>query len=59
MTKEKDGYKIAYIGAIDDNRDESKITEKYIETAIASILAKEEIKVTTTAAKGCVISYRK
>jgi peroxiredoxin len=59
LTKEKDGYKIAYIGAIDDNRDESKITEKYIETAIASILAKEEIKVTKTIAKGCVISYRK
>lgn len=59
LVKEKDGYKIVYIGAIDDNRDESKITEKYIETAIASILAKEEIKVTTTTAKGCVITYRK
>ncbi|MCP9748334.1 hypothetical protein [Lacihabitans sp. CS3-21] len=52
-------YKIAYIGAIDDNRDESKITTKYVETAIASIVAKEEIKVNSTIAKGCVITYRK
>ncbi len=35
------------------------ITTKYVETAIASIVAKEEIKVNSTIAKGCVITYRK
>lgn len=59
LVKEKGEYIIAYIGAIDDNRDESKITTKYVETAIASIVAKEEIKVNSTIAKGCVITYRK
>lgn len=60
LVKEKGIYKIAYVGAIDDNyKDETQVTNKYIETAIASILAKEEIKVKNTTAKGCVISYRK
>ncbi|MCP9761486.1 hypothetical protein [Lacihabitans soyangensis] len=59
LVKEKGVYKIAYIGAIDDNRDETKITTKYVETAIASILAKEEIKTKTSIAKGCTITYRK
>lgn len=59
LVKEKGAYKIAYIGAIDDNRDETKITTKYVETAIASILAKEEIKTKTSIAKGCTITYRK
>ncbi|MCP9755962.1 thioredoxin family protein [Lacihabitans sp. CCS-44] len=59
LVKKRGSYKIAYIGAIDDNRDETKITTKYVETAIGSILVKEEIKVNSTIAKGCVITYRK
>lgn len=59
LTKEKDGFKISYIGAIDDNyKDENQVTNKYIEDAINSIVAKEDIKIRTTTAKGCVISYR-
>ena len=60
LTKEKEGFKIAYIGAIDDNyKDEANVKTKYIENAIASIIAKEEIKIKTSKAIGCVISYRK
>ncbi len=59
LTKQKDGFKISYNGAIDDNyKDETQVTNKYIEDAINSIIRKEDIKVTTTTAKGCVISYR-
>lgn len=59
LTREKDGFKIAYIGAIDDNKNEEKVTNKYVEAAMTSILAKEEIKVKTTTAKGCTINYGK
>lgn len=53
------GFKIAYIGAIDDNKNEEKVVNKYVESALTSILAKDEIKVKTTIAKGCTISYKK
>lgn len=59
LTKEKDGFKIAYIGAIDDNKNEDNVKNKYVETALASIIAQEEVKVKTTIAKGCTISYKK
>lgn len=59
LIKEKGGFRIAYIGAIDDNKNEDKVKNKYVESAIESILAKEDIKVKTTIAKGCTINYGK
>jgi len=59
LVKEKEGFKIAYIGAIDDNKNEEKVVNKYVESALTSILANEEVKVKTTIAKGCTISYKK
>lgn len=50
---------LLYAGAIDDNaRDESAVEEKYLENAILSFLAGEEIKTTKTKAIGCSIKVK-
>lgn len=52
----KEGFSVAYIGAIDNNsRDVSAVTEKYLTNAIDDLLAGKSPKLTTTKAIGCSI----
>lgn len=48
--------KVQYIGAIDNSsRDATKVTEKYVENAVAALLANKKIEKTKTSAIGCSI----
>lgn len=48
--------KVQYIGAIDNSsRDETKVTEKYVENAVDALLADKKIVKTETRAIGCSI----
>ncbi|UII80517.1 thioredoxin family protein [Flagellimonas sp. CMM7] len=56
LKKTSKGNVVQYIGAIDDNnRDASKVEEKFVENAVDSMLAGKEIKTTITRAIGCSI----
>ena len=52
----KDDMKVEYIGAIDNSsRDESAVTERFVENAVDALLAGETIIKTETRAIGCSI----
>jgi peroxiredoxin len=56
----KDGaaFKVAYIGAIDDNtKDASAATKKYVENAVDALLANQAVATPKTKAIGCSIKY--
>ncbi|MES2617222.1 MAG: thioredoxin family protein [Bacteroidota bacterium] len=60
LQKEKGKLIVKYIGAIDDNYDDaSKVTQKYVESAMSEILSNKEISVKTTKAIGCGIKWYK
>ncbi|HKC67791.1 MAG TPA: thioredoxin family protein [Bacteroidia bacterium] len=60
LQKEKDTYIVKYIGAIDDNsEDESAVKEKYVENAVANILAGKPVTPDNTKAIGCGIKWKK
>ena len=59
LTRSGKDYKVAYIGAIDNNTDEpSAVTEKYVETAIDEILAGKPVTTNFTKAIGCTIKWK-
>jgi peroxiredoxin len=59
VEKMKDDFVLKYIGAIDDSpRDESAIDEKYVEDAIASLIAGKDLTTTFTKAIGCTIKWK-
>ena len=49
--------RVAYMGAIDDNADESKVEFHYLRDAIGAVLAGKSPEVTETLQKGCEIKY--
>jgi peroxiredoxin len=49
--------RIAYIGPIDDNQDESKVTETYLRDAIDAVLAGSKPTTTNVNPFGCGIKY--
>jgi len=52
-------FRIAYIGAIDDNAMEaSAVTQRYLETAIGALIAGEKPNPETTKAIGCTIKSK-
>jgi peroxiredoxin len=52
-------FKVAYVGAIDDNAmDESSVTRKYVENAVSSILSGSSPDPTSTKAIGCAIKTK-
>lgn len=56
LNKEKSSLKVAYIGAIDNNaRNENKVSERFVEKAINSLLEGKSIEKTNTKAIGCSI----
>ncbi|HXU27626.1 MAG TPA: thioredoxin family protein [Bacteroidia bacterium] len=61
LEKQKDNsYVVKYIGAIDDNCDDaSAVKEKYVENAIANILAGKPVTPDYTKAIGCGIKWKK
>ena len=59
LKNDKGTFKVAYIGAIDDNsRDASQANQKYVESAVEAILNGKEVPTTKTKAIGCTIKYR-
>lgn len=56
LNKEKDGLKVAYIGAIDNNhQDAAAVTEKYLENAVNALIKGNKPAVDFTKAVGCTI----
>ncbi|WP_114777454.1 thioredoxin family protein [Botryobacter ruber] len=60
VQKQKDGsFKVAYIGAIDDNsRDASKVEKKYAEAALDELVKGKPVTQNSTKAIGCTIKWR-
>jgi len=59
VKKEGNAYKVAYIGAIDNNqRDASAADKKYVEQAVAELLAGKPVTTPTARAIGCGIKWR-
>lgn len=46
---------LQYVGRIDDNLDESRVTARYARAAIDALLARQPVSVQTTAASGCPV----
>ncbi len=56
----KEGFKVAYIGAVDNNsRDAAGVTENYLTNALDDLLAGKTPQVKTTKAIGCSIKPKK
>lgn len=49
--------KIAYMGAMDDATDATKVTKRFVEDAVNAVLKGEAPEVKETAARGCVVRY--
>jgi len=49
--------RLAYVGAIDDNQDASKVTQHYLRDAIDAVLAGQQPQTAETKAFGCSIKY--
>ncbi|CCH54387.1 alkyl hydroperoxide reductase/thiol specific antioxidant/Mal allergen [Fibrisoma limi BUZ 3] len=59
LKKEGDAYKVAYIGAIDNNqRDAAAADKKYVEQAVTELLAGKPVTMPTARAIGCGIKWR-
>ncbi|EMR02907.1 thioredoxin family protein [Cesiribacter andamanensis] len=59
LNKEAKGYKVEYIGAIDNNhKDAAAADQKYVEEAISQLMSGKKPKATTTKAIGCTIKWK-
>ncbi|HEU5290724.1 MAG TPA: thioredoxin family protein [Cyclobacteriaceae bacterium] len=59
LVKEGAGFKVAYIGAIDDSaKDESAASKKYVEEAVDALLSNKPVPATKTKALGCTIKWK-
>ena len=59
LKNENKAFKVAYIGAIDDNsRDEKAASKKWVEEAVDALLAGKPVQESKTKAIGCGIKYR-
>ena len=59
LKNENNSFKVAYIGAIDNNvRDGSNASKKYVEEAVEAILANKPVSTTKTKALGCGIKWK-
>jgi peroxiredoxin len=50
--------KLVYHGAIDDSRDETQVSERYLRDAIEAVLAGQEPVVSETPPVGCTVKWR-
>jgi peroxiredoxin len=51
--------KISYLGAMDDNRNEAKVTKKYLRDAVDALLAGKTPAVEETRPDGCGVQYKR
>ena len=51
--------KIRYMGALDDNQNESKASKTFVKDAVGALLSGKEVEVTETRPMGCGIQYDK
>ncbi len=59
LQKEGNAFKVKYIGAIDDNKDDANaVTHKYVETAVNELLAGQPVSQNFTKAIGCGIKWK-
>ncbi len=59
LKKEGAAFKVAYIGAIDNNaRDASSVSKKYVEEAVDALLAGKGVPADKTKAVGCTIKWK-
>jgi peroxiredoxin len=59
LTKSGNQYKVAYIGAVDDNpRNGDKATHRYVEEAVDALLDGKPVEITRTKAVGCGVRLR-
>jgi peroxiredoxin len=59
LKREGSEFKVAYIGAIDNNaRDAKSVSKKYVEDAVDALLANANVSTNKTKAIGCGIKYR-
>jgi len=59
LSKTNNAYKVAYIGAIDDNpRSASTVTKKYVEAAVDALIDGSPVATTSTKAIGCTIKWK-
>lgn len=59
LKKDGTAFKVAYIGAIDDNaRDASAVSKKYVEEAVDALLAGKTVSTGKTKAMGCTIKWK-
>ncbi len=59
LTRDGNTYKVAYIGAIDNNTDDPQAaTQKYVETAVDELLAGKPVTTSFTKAIGCTIKWK-
>ncbi len=59
IRKTESGNKVAYIGAIDDNKEAADVQEKFLENALDAILKGEEPNPNFTKAFGCSVKCKK
>ena len=60
LNKEKKGYVVKYIGAIDDNTDDpSAVKTRYVENAMGEIMDGKAVSQNFTKAIGCTIKWKK
>lgn len=59
VNKTEEGNKVAYIGAIDDNKDEESVSEKYLENALDALVKGETPNPDFTKAFGCSVKCKK
>jgi peroxiredoxin len=59
LKNDNNAFKVAYIGAIDDNsRDASSVEHKYVEEAVDALLVSKPVSTTKTKAIGCGIKWK-
>lgn len=59
LNKDRKGYRVEYIGAIDNNhKDAAKADQKFVEEAVDSLLAGRKPKNNFTKAIGCTIKWK-
>jgi peroxiredoxin len=49
--------KVIYMGALDDSTDPAKVTQRYVEDALAAAQAGQNPKITEVIARGCRVRY--
>lgn len=59
LNNDEKTFKVAYIGAIDDNsRDASAVSKRYVEDAVNALLEGKPVPSTKTKAIGCTIKWK-